>query len=52
MQEDYTSGHPTTIEPRSGLPVAAIREQLARILASPEFQATGKMRDFLRSVGH
>jgi adenylate cyclase len=50
MQEDHTSGHPTTIEPRSGLPVAAIREQLARILASPEFQATDKMRDFLRFI--
>jgi adenylate cyclase len=50
MKADDTSGHPTTIEPRSGISVAAIREQLGRILASPEFQATDKMRDFLRFI--
>lgn len=50
MQEVDTAGSPPTIEPRSGLSVVAIRGQLGRILASPEFQATDKMRDFLRFV--
>ena len=40
----------TAIEPRSGLAVAAIREQLGHILASPDFHATDKMRDFLRYI--
>lgn len=35
---------------RSGLSHDAIRAQLDRILASPEFHATDKMRDFLRFV--
>lgn len=50
MHEDDTSKHATAIEPRSGLSVVAIREQLGRILASPEFQATDKMRDFLSFI--
>ncbi len=40
----------TAIDPNSGLERDAIREQLDRILASPEFHATDKMRDFLRFV--
>ncbi|MCG6948490.1 MAG: hypothetical protein LJE93_06195 [Acidobacteria bacterium] len=38
------------MEPRSGLHHGEIRNQLDRILASPEFHATDKMRDFLRFV--
>jgi len=37
-------------ESRSGFAVDAIRSQLDRILASPEFHATDKMRDFLSFV--
>lgn len=37
-------------DPSSGLECDAIREQLGRILASPEFHATDKVRDFLRFV--
>lgn len=44
------SGSNGTVEPRSGLPQAAIREQLDRILASPEFHATDQLRDFLRFI--
>ena len=40
----------STLEPSSGLPVAAIREQLDRVLSSPEFHATDKLRDFLRFI--
>jgi adenylate cyclase len=43
-------GHEATVDPRSGLPREKIRAQLDRILASPEFHATDKMRDFLRFV--
>jgi TolB-like protein len=50
MHEDDIAKHATAVEPRSGLSVVAIREQLGRILASPEFQATDKMRDFLRFI--
>ena len=39
-----------TVDPHSGLPGSDIRAQLDRILASPEFHATDKMRDFLRYV--
>ena len=39
-----------TVEPSSGVHRHAIREQLGRILASPEFHATDKMRGFLRFV--
>jgi adenylate cyclase len=40
----------TTVEPSSGFDHDAIRRQLERILASPEFHATDKMRAFLRFV--
>jgi adenylate cyclase len=40
----------TTTEPSSGLDPDAIVQQLGRILSSPEFHATDKMRDFLRFV--
>ena len=33
-----------------GIPPAAVRDELDRILMNPEFQATDKMRDFLRFV--
>jgi adenylate cyclase len=39
-----------TVDPHSGLSHVAIRAQLDRILASREFHATDKMRDFLRFV--
>ncbi len=42
--------HETTVDSRSGLPHTEVRAQLDRILASPEFHATDKMRDFLRFV--
>jgi len=45
-----TSPSPPAREPRSGLRHAAIREQLDRVLASPEFQTTDRVRDFLRFV--
>jgi adenylate cyclase len=38
------------VDSSSGLPPGEIRAQLDRILASPEFHATDKMRDFLRFV--
>lgn len=50
MHEDDTSELAAATEPRSGLSVGAIRQQLGRILASPDFQATDKMRDFLRFI--
>jgi len=50
MLENESAAHPSTVEPRSGLSITAIRAQLARILASPEFEATDRMRDFLRFV--
>ena len=50
MSDNETAEPAIEIEPSSGLTVAAIRLQLGRILASPEFQATDKMRDFLRFV--
>lgn len=40
----------TEVDSSSGLDQGAIRRQLGRILASAEFHATDKMRDFLRFV--
>lgn len=34
----------------SGPPASVVREELSRVLAHPEFQATDKLRDFLRFV--
>jgi adenylate cyclase len=45
-----TSERDTEVDPQSGLPLDKVREQLGRVLASPEFHATDKMRDFLRYV--
>jgi adenylate cyclase len=50
MDGESESHDTTAIEPRSGLAVAAIREQLGHILASPDFHATDKVRDFLRYI--
>jgi adenylate cyclase len=50
MARNETTRHAQSVEPRSGLGHEAIRHQLARILASPEFHATDTMRDFLRYV--
>lgn len=50
MHDDDIAKHAAAVELRSGLSVVAIREQLGRILASPEFRATDKMRDFLRFI--
>mgnify|MGYP002395171510 CR=1 FL=1 len=50
MQDEDPPGQATAIEPSSGLSVAAIRQQLQRVLASPEFHATDKLRDFLRFI--
>ena len=50
MDDDTTKEHLETLDPRSGLSHDAIREQLDRILGSPEFHATEMMRDFLRFV--
>ena len=50
MQDDKPPGRAIAREPSSGLAVAAIRQQLQRILASPEFHATDKLRDFLRFI--
>ncbi len=50
MDSDRNSGRESEIEPRSGLSSNAIRDQLDRILASPEFHATDKVRDFLRYI--
>jgi adenylate cyclase len=45
-----TADSAATVDPSSGLGHDAIREQLGRILASPEFHATDRLRDFLRFV--
>jgi adenylate cyclase len=45
-----TSSSSEALEPRSGLSHAAIREQLDRIFASREFQATARVRDFLQFI--
>ncbi|MGD8439402.1 MAG: hypothetical protein PVG53_02625 [Holophagae bacterium] len=45
-----TSERDTEVDPQSGLPLDKVREQLGRVLASPEFHATDTMRDFLRYV--
>lgn len=50
MDSDGNPESEHDVEPSSGLYPAAIRQQLDRILASPEFHATDKMRDFLRFV--
>ena len=50
MIRDETEEPPPTLEPQSGLSHNAIREELNRILASREFHATDRMRDFLRFV--
>jgi len=50
MENDVSSQQSPPREPRSGLYQDAIREQLDRILESREFEATDKMRDFLRFV--
>ena len=50
MIRDETEEPPPTMEPQSGLSHNAIREELNRILASREFHATDRMRDFLRFV--
>ncbi len=50
MGDQQTPRRGPAIEPRSGLEHDEIRAQLARILASPEFHATDRMRDFLRFV--
>lgn len=50
MDSDDSAKPEKTVEPRSGLALTAIREQLDRILASPEFHATDKVRDFLRFI--
>jgi adenylate cyclase len=42
--------HEAKVDPSSGLRHDEVRAQLGRILASPEFHATDKMRDFLRYV--
>lgn len=50
MRRNETSPSLPALEPRSGLSHDAIREQLRRILASREFQATDRVRDFLRFI--
>jgi len=50
MGTEKASDTAATVDPRSGLVKEAVRKQLGRILASPEFHATDKMRDFLRFV--
>lgn len=50
-ERGQSSPRPTgATDPSSDLACDAIGEQLGRILASPEFHATDKMRDFLRFV--
>jgi adenylate cyclase len=50
MGGDATTENARITDPRSGLSHEAIRAQLDRILGHREFQATDKMRDFLRFV--
>ena len=50
MSQGETKEPSPALEPRSGLSHNAIREELNRILASREFHATDRMRDFLRFV--
>ena len=50
MGNDGLTELATMTDPRSGLSHDAIRAQLDRILGHREFQATDKMRDFLRFV--
>ena len=48
--QDGTSTSPTPVKPQDGLPHDEIRSQLDRILGHREFQATERLRDFLRFV--
>ena len=50
MSRDKTRELPPVLEPCSNLTHDAIREELNRILASREFQASARIRDFLRFV--
>ena len=50
MAGDSETRAAATVDPSSGFDHEAIRRQLERILSSPEFHATDKMRDFLRFV--
>jgi len=50
MASDPKAETAVEVDPRSGFSHDAIRAQLDRILSSPEFHATDKMRDFLRFV--
>jgi adenylate cyclase len=50
MGEDSAPDATKAVDPSSGLDHESIDRQLTRILASPEFHATDKMRDFLRFV--
>lgn len=50
MGSDQPAERATMLDARSGLSHDAIRQQLDRILAHREFQATDKMREFLRFV--
>jgi len=50
MASDPRAEKAVEVDPRSGFTHDAIRAQLDRILSSPEFHATDKMRDFLRFV--
>ena len=50
MSENKTNELPPALEPCSNLSHDAIREELNCILASREFQATSRIRDFLRFV--
>ncbi len=50
MDNEEAKEGPATLDARSGLSHDVIRAQLNRILVHREFQATDKMRDFLRFV--
>ncbi len=50
VQENHNLSIPPTTESKCVLPHDAIRDQLTRILASDEFQATFRGRDFLRFI--
>ena len=50
MVTKVTGNSEGLFEATGGIPTAAVRDELERILIHPEFQATDKMRDFLRFV--
>jgi hypothetical protein len=50
MMDDGTGKSSQALESRSSLSHGAIRKELNRILSSREFEATGRMRDFLTFV--